>query len=43
MWFSLFVTVLILTITFYQGLQGLFSALINCVLAILSAVLAGMA
>ncbi len=40
MWFSLFVTVLILTITFYQGLQGLFSALINCVLAILSAVLA---
>ncbi len=40
MWFSLFVTLLILTITFYQGLQGLFSALINCVLAILSAVLA---
>lgn len=40
MWFSLFVTVLIATITFYQGLQGLFSALINCVLAILSAVLA---
>ncbi|NLX14490.1 MAG: CvpA family protein [Phycisphaerales bacterium] len=40
MWFSFFVTVLILTITFYQGLQGLFSALINCVLAIISAVVA---
>jgi len=40
MWFSLFATVLILAITFYQGLQGLFSALIMCILTILSAALA---
>jgi uncharacterized membrane protein required for colicin V production len=40
MWFSLFVTVLILAVTFYQGLQGLFSAIINCVLTILAAALA---
>lgn len=40
MWFSLFATILILTVTFYQGLQGVFSALINCVLTILAAVLA---
>jgi uncharacterized membrane protein required for colicin V production len=40
MWFSLFATVLILAITFYQGLQGLFTALITCVLTILSAALA---
>ena len=40
MWFSLFAVVLILAITFYQGLQGLFSALITCVLTILSAALA---
>jgi len=40
MWFSLFATVLILAVTFYQGLQGLFSALINCVLTILAAALA---
>ncbi|UCD28940.1 MAG: hypothetical protein JSV03_00195 [Planctomycetota bacterium] len=40
MWFSLFVVVLVLAITFYQGLQGLFSALISCILTILSAGLA---
>lgn len=40
MWFSLFATVLILAVTFYQGLQGMFSALINCVLTILAAALA---
>jgi hypothetical protein len=40
MWFSLFATVLILAITFYQGLQGMFSALINCILTILAAALA---
>src|SRR3990167_5278075 len=40
MWFSLFAVILILTMTFFQGLQGLFSALITCVLAILSAALA---
>ncbi len=40
MWFSLFAIVLILTITFFQGLQGLFSSLINCVLVILAAALA---
>src|SRR5512146_3381821 len=40
MWFSLFATVLILAITFYEGLQGLFTALINCILAVLAAALA---
>lgn len=40
MWFSLFATVLILAIVFYEGLQGLFTALINCVLAIMAASLA---
>lgn len=40
MWFSLFAVVLILTMTFFQGLQGLFSALIACVLTLLSAALA---
>ena len=40
MWLSLFTVVLILTITFFQGLQGLFSALITCVLTILAAGLA---
>jgi len=40
MWLSLFTVVLILTITFFQGLQGLFSALITCVLTILAASLA---
>lgn len=40
MWFSLFATVLILAVTFYQGLQGLFSAMINCVLTFLAAALA---
>lgn len=40
MWFSLFSTVLVLAITFYQGLQGLFSGLINCILAVLSAAVA---
>lgn len=40
MWFSLFATVLILAITFYEGLHGLFTGLINCILAILSAALA---
>lgn len=40
MWFSLFATVLVLAVVFYQGLQGLFSALINCVLTILAAAMA---
>jgi hypothetical protein len=40
MWFSLFGLVLILCIAFFQGLQGLFSALIMCVLTILCAALA---
>ena len=40
MWFSLLVVVLVLAITFYQGLQGIFSALIICILTILSAALA---
>jgi len=40
MWLSLFALVLILTITFFQGLQGVFSALISCVLTILAASLA---
>ncbi len=40
MWFSLFATVLILAAAFYQGLQGLFSSLITCILTILSAALA---
>lgn len=40
MWLSLFTVVLILTITFFQGLQGLFSALITCVLTVLAAGLA---
>jgi uncharacterized membrane protein required for colicin V production len=40
MWFSLFALVLILAITFYQGLLGLFSAVINCILSILAAGLA---
>ena len=40
MWFSLFTTVLILAVTFYQGLQGLFSGLINCILAVISAAVA---
>ncbi|HSW46028.1 MAG TPA: CvpA family protein [Phycisphaerae bacterium] len=40
MWFSLFAVVLILTVTFFQGLQGLFSGVIMCVLTILSAALA---
>ncbi|HOJ75818.1 MAG TPA: CvpA family protein [Phycisphaerae bacterium] len=40
MWFSLFAIVLILAITFYQGLLGLFSAAINFFLAVLAAALA---
>ena len=40
MWFSLFAVVLILAITFYQGLQGVFSAMIMCILTILAAALA---
>lgn len=40
MWFSLFTVVLVLTITFYQGLQGTFTALINCLLTVLAAALA---
>lgn len=40
MWFSLFAVVLILAITFFQGLQGLFSAVITCIAAVLSAALA---
>ena len=39
MWFSLFVVVLILAITFYQGLLGLFSSVINFFLAVLAAAL----
>jgi len=40
MWFSLFAAVLILAITFYQGLLGLFSSVINFFLAALAAALA---
>ncbi len=40
MWFSLFSSVLILAITFHQGLQGLFTAMITCILTVLSAALA---
>lgn len=40
MWFSLFSIVLIMAMTFFQGLQGLFSALIHCLLTILAAALA---
>ncbi|MBP7933106.1 MAG: CvpA family protein [Phycisphaerae bacterium] len=40
MWFSLFAVVLILTITFFQGLQGLFSAVISCFLTIMAVALA---
>ena len=40
MWFSLFAVVLILAITFYQGLHGAFSAVIMCILTVLSASLA---
>lgn len=40
MWFSLFGTVLILAITFYEGLQGLFTGLINCILTVISVALA---
>ena len=40
MWFSLFAIVLVLAITFIQGLQGLFTALINFVLTALAAALA---
>ncbi|MBI4578676.1 MAG: CvpA family protein [Planctomycetes bacterium] len=40
MWFSLFAVVLILAITFYQGLLGLFSSVINCILTIVAAALA---
>ncbi len=40
MWMSLFGFVLILAIAFFQGLQGLFSSLIMCVLTILCAGLA---
>ncbi|MHC4443867.1 MAG: CvpA family protein [Planctomycetota bacterium] len=40
MWFSLFILVLVLAITFYQGLQGVFSASITCILTILCAALA---
>ena len=40
MWFSLFGLILVLCITFFQGLQGLFSAFIMCVLTILCAALA---
>lgn len=39
MWFSLFAAVLILAIAFYEGLQGVFTALINCILAVLAAAL----
>lgn len=40
MWFSLFATLLILAVTFYQALQGAFSAIINCIVTVLSAALA---
>ncbi len=40
MWFSFFAIVLILAMTFYQGLTGLFSAVITCILTVLSAALA---
>lgn len=40
MWFSLFVVVLILAITFYQGLLGAFTATINFFLTVLAAALA---
>jgi hypothetical protein len=40
MWFSLFSLVLILCIAFFQALQGLFSAVIMCMLTIVSAALA---
>lgn len=40
MWFSMFGVVLILCIAFFQGLQGLFSAVIMAVLTILCAALA---
>lgn len=40
MWFSLFALVLILSITFYQGLLGAFTAAINCILAVLAAAVA---
>lgn len=40
MWFALFTVVLILAVTFFQGLQGLFTALITCVLTILASALA---
>lgn len=40
MTFSLFALVLILAITFYQGLMGLFTAAINCILAVLCVALA---
>ncbi len=40
MWFSLFALVLVLAVTFYQGLLGLFSAAMNCFLTLLAAALA---
>jgi hypothetical protein len=40
MWLSLFALVLILATTFYLGIQGTFSALIMCILTVLSAALA---
>ncbi len=40
MWFSLFSSVLVLAVTFYQGLLGLFTSAINCMLTILAAALA---
>jgi len=40
MWLSFFAVILVLAITFYQGLNGLFSSVIMCVLTVLSAALA---
>jgi len=40
MWFSLFSLVLILAIMFYQGLLGVFTSAINCILAVLAAAIA---
>jgi hypothetical protein len=40
MWFALFTVVLVLAVTFYQSLMGAFTAVINCIIVILSAALA---
>ena len=40
MWLSFFAVILVLAITFYQALHGLFSSVIMCFLTVLSAALA---